>query len=138
MYKKILKINIFVFVLIFTSILVAAQSDKDSIVKVYVDGILIQDYSVRFVLRKQDYYKLKLKANGHRLVANIPIEEYSHVDSLIVRVCSVAPKRKVYITSCVRYNERFSSTTCIICNGRTDYHSEIEIWHPISYRSSNR
>ena len=36
MYKKILKINIFVFVLIFTSILVAAQSDKDSIVKVYV------------------------------------------------------------------------------------------------------
>lgn len=138
MYKKILKINIFVFVLIFSSILVAAQGNKDSTVKVYVDGIITQDYSIRFILRKQDYYKLKLKANGHRLVANIPIEEYSHVDSLIVRVCSVAPKRKVYITSCVRYNERFSSSTCIICNDRTEYHSEIEIWHPISYRSSNR
>lgn len=138
MYKKILKINIFVFVLIFTNILAVAQSNKDSTVKVYVDGILIQDYSVQFVLRKQDCYKLKLKYNGHRLVANIPMEEISQVDSLIVRVCSVAPKRKVYITSCVKYNERLSSSTCIICNGRTDYHSEIEIWHPISYRSSNR
>mgnify|MGYP003322091929 CR=1 FL=1 len=54
MYKKILKINMFVFVLIFTSILAVAQSNKDSTVKVYVDGILIQDYSVQFVLRKQD------------------------------------------------------------------------------------
>jgi len=138
MYKKILKINIFVFVLIFSSIHVAAQGNKDSTVKVYVDGIITQDYSIQFILRKQDYYKLKLKYNGHLLVANIPIEEYSQVDSLIIRVCSVAPKRKVYITSCVRYNERFNSSTCIICNDRTDYHSEIEIWHPISYRSSNR
>ena len=135
--KKNPKIVILFFILI--SIIVFANAQSNEIptkVKVYVDNALVQDHSVCFILRGQQHYKLELKTQGHRLVSKIPVKEWSQVDSLEIRVCSTAPKRKVDIISCVRYNQRLSVSTCIVCHKGEGPFSEIVIWHPIGYDPS--
>lgn len=136
MCEKILKTKALTAAFLLISVFAVAQPSENPTIIVYVDRVLVQDYSVR-ILKKHDCYKLKLRTSDFHLSSKIPEYEYCQIDSIVIRGnSSTDAKRKVEVSACVKYNQRLSIETCIICDDRNKYYySSIEIWHPIGYRS---
>ena len=99
MYKKILKINIFVFVLIFTSILVAAQSDKDSIVKVPIKVVRELGSERRETVRSLSVVGVGYLRGADLSTRGIPVFIFSlfawllHAPALRAKPCPYRPLR---------------------------------------------
>lgn len=133
MYKKIQEIIISILIILSISLSSIAQNIEIPSAKVCVNGLLTHDYSL-LVHKKHKSYLLKLRLPCYQLSTKIPEEEYRQIDSLIIRVNSVAPKRNIRVVSCVKYTQRLNVSTCIVCDDSGKKYSEIEIWHPVGFR----
>ena len=102
-----------------------------TIVSIYIDGIKIdksnEDLVINVKAQKQKYV-FNIQYKKTKIIFPIFYSELHDVDSISVRINSLARKRGVNISEAVMYNQRFGVSICIRCEEDSPYKSIVTLY----------